>query len=164
MCTSTTVGVPITITPARREDRALLEAFFERVSPQDLYYRFLTGMKKVDKQRIDAMVRDDDDLSIDFLALDSKTEEILATAILVAENDFETAEFAMCTRDDAKGKGISWALLDHAARYAEAMGVKRIYSLQSAAHSDALQLEQEMGFKVRPSPDDPALKLVEKTF
>lgn len=164
VCTETTTGVPITITPARPDDRAALEAFFDRVAPQDLYYRFLSGIKKVDKERIDAMVRDDDDMSIDFLALDSHTQDILATAMLVAEPGFETAEFAMCTREDAKGKGISWTLLDHAARYAEAMGIKRIYSLQSARHADALQLEREMGFTLRTNPEDAELKLVEKTF
>lgn len=164
VCTETSTGVPITITPARPEDRPALEAFFERVTPEDLYYRFLSGIKKVDDQRIDAMVRDDDDLSIDFLALDSHTDEILATAMLVADPAFETAEFALCTREDAKGKGISWTLLDHAARYAEAMGIRRIYSLQAANDADALQLEREMGFTLRTNPEDPKLKLVEKTF
>lgn len=164
VCTSTATGVPVTITPARPDDRAALEAFFDRVSPQDLYYRFLSGIKRVDEERIDAMVRDDDDMSIDFLALDSDTGEILATAMLVAEAGFEVAEFAICTRQDAKGKGVSWVLLDHAARYAEAMGVKRVFSVQSATQSDALQLEREMGFSVRSIPDELTLKLVEKTF
>lgn len=164
VCTATATGVPLTITAARPEDRAALEAFFERVSPQDLYYRFLSGIKRVDEARIDAMVRDDDDMSIDFLALDSDTGEILATAMLMAEPGFEEAEFAICTREDAKGKGVSWALLDHAARYAEAMGVKRIFSVQSATQSDALQLEREMGFTVRPVQDEQTVKLVEKTF
>jgi len=161
---TTRTGVELTITPARADDRDALERFFERVTPEDLYFRFLSGIRKVDDSRIDAMLRDDDDYSIDFLALDSDNGEILATAMLVADRDFDSAEFAMCTREDAKNKGISWVLLDHAANYAAAMGVRRIYSLQSASQTDALQLEREMGFTVRTNPGDPVHMLVEKIF
>lgn len=161
---TTRTGVSLTITPARAEDRDALERFFERVTPEDLYFRFLSGMRKVDDSRIKAMLRDDDDFSIDFLALDSDNGEILATAMLVADANFDSAEFAICTREDAKNKGISWVLLDHAANYAGAMGVRRIYSLQSASQADALQLEREMGFTVRSSAEDPVLMMAEKTF
>lgn len=159
---TTRTGVELTITPARADDRDALERFFERVTPEDLYFRFLSGIRKVDDSRIKAMLRDDDDYSIDFLALDSDNGDILATAMLVADRDFDSAEFAMCTREDAKNKGISWVLLDHAANYAAAMGVRRIYSLQSASQTDALQLEREMGFTVRTNPGDPVHMLVEK--
>jgi len=161
---TTHTGVGLTITPARTDDRDALERFFERVTLEDLYFRFLSGLRDVDETRITAMLRDDDDFSIDFLALDSDSEEILATAMLVADADFGSTEFAMCTREDAKNKGISWVLLDHAANYAAAMGARRIYSLQSASQTDALQLEREMGFTVHMSPDDPAQMLVEKSF
>ena len=160
---TTRTGVELTITPARAEDRDALEAFFDRVTPEDRYFRFLSGMRKVDEQRLQAMLRDDDDFSIDFLALDGNGE-ILATAMLVADADFHSAELALCTREDAKHKGISWALLGHAASYAEAMGIRRIYSIQSVNQTDALQLEREMGFTLRSQPDDPTTMLVEKTF
>jgi len=161
---TTRTGVELTITPAGADDRDALERFFERVTPEDLYFRFLSGIRKVDDSRINAMLRDYDDRSIDFLALDSDTGEILATAMLAADEDFDSAEFAMCTREDAKNKGISWVLLDHAANYAAEMGVRRIYSLQSASQADALQLEREMGFTVRTNPGDPVHMLVEKIF
>jgi len=161
---TTHTGADLTITPARADDRAALERFFEQVTPEDLYFRFLSGLREVDDSRLTAMLCDDDDFSIDFLALDRDTGEILATAMLVADAEFDSAEFAICTREDAKNKGISWVLLDHAANYAAVMGVRRIYSLQSTSQLDALQLEREMGFKVRTSPDDPVHMLVEKTF
>lgn len=161
---TTHTGVKVTITPARPEDRSALERFFERVTPEDLYFRFLSGLRKVDDARLEAMLRDDDDSSIDFLAIDDEDGEILATAMLVADADFDSAEIAMCTREDAKHKGISWVLLDHGANYAAAMGVRRIYALQSISQADALRLEREMGFTVRTQPDDPTTMLVEKTF
>lgn len=161
---TTLTGIDLLIVPAGADDRDALEFFFDRVSPEDLYFRFLSGMRKVDEQRITAMLRDDDDFSIDFIALDGDKNEILANAVLVADPQFDTAEFAVCTREDAKNKGISWAMLDHAAKYAEAMGISRIFSVQSASQSDALKLERDMGFEVHAAPDDATLMLVEKTF
>jgi len=160
----TRTGQSLLITPARPDDREALERFFDHVAPEDLYYRFLSGLKQVDQKRIDAMVRDDDDHSIDFLALDMESGEVLASAVLAADPSFETAEFALCTREDMKRRGISWALLDHAARYAQAMGIKRIQSVESFDQADALELEREMGFTVKGCPDDATLKLVEKAF
>lgn len=161
---TTRSGLKIFVRPARSGDRAALERFFASLSQEDLFFRFLSGMRKIDDDRLEAMLCDTDDHSIDFLAIDIESGEILATAMLVADNAFETAEFALCTNPDAKGKGISWSLLDLAARYAGVMGIRRLQSLQSASQADALQLEREMGFKMRACPDDPTLMLAELEF
>lgn len=161
---TTSSGMKVFIRPARSGDRAALERFFAQVSPEDLYFRFLSGIRQIDDARLEAMLRDTDDYSIDLLALDVDTGEVVATAMLAADRAFEIAEFALCTRSDMKGRGISWALLDFAMRYARAMGISRLRSLQSADHADALQLEREMGFTVTCDPDDASLMLAEKKF
>jgi len=161
---TTRTGLKIFVRPARSGDRAALERFFGQLTEEDLYFRFLSGIRKVDDARLEAMLCDSDDRSIDFLALDVETGEVLATAMLAADREFDTAEFALSTRPDVKGKGISWALLDFAVRYSEAMGIKRLQSLQSASQADALQLEREMGFSVHTCPDDSSLMVAEKTF
>jgi len=157
-------GMKIDVRPASPSDHDALKSFFEQVSRDDLYYRFLSGMHRVDEERLQHMLRDDDDLTIDFLALDSGTGEVLASAMLGADDRFERAEFAVVTRHDMKGRGISWALLDHAVRYAKAAGIKTISSLESATQSGALRLEREMGFTTRSVPDDATLVLAEKTL
>ena len=161
---TTRSGLRFYVTPARPGDGAALESFFNHVSAKDLYYRFLTGIRKIDKSRIEAMTREDDPLSIDFLALDEENGKVLATAMLAADEAFDTAEFAMCTRGEAKHKGLSWTLLDHVARYAEAMGMRKIQSIESWEDKAALTLEREMGFTVRTDPDDATLMIAEKTF
>lgn len=161
---TTNSGMKIFIRPARSGDRAALERFFAQVSREDLYFRFLSGIRQIDDARLEAMLRDTDDQSIDFLALDVDTGEVVATALLAADRTFKTAEFALCTRSDMKGRGVSWGLLDFSTRYARAMGIKCLRSLQSADQADALQLEREMGFAVSHVPDDAATMLAEKTF
>ncbi|MGB3472457.1 MAG: GNAT family N-acetyltransferase [Erythrobacter sp.] len=157
-------GDVILITPARPDDLDALKRFFEGVARRDLYFRFLSGMRKVDDDRLAEMVDDTNDRTIDFLAFDPGTGEIVASAMLGADESFESAEFAVCTREDMKQRGISWALLDHAARYAQAMGVKRITSLESAEQRDAVRLEREMGFTIKSCSDNPGMIIAEKVF
>lgn len=161
---TTRAGEKIFISPARPSDKKALARFFEGVNRRDLFFRFLSGIRKVDDERLAQMVDDTNDHTIDFLAFDPKTGEVLASAMLGADEAFESAEFAVCTRADMKQRGISWALLDHAVRYAESMGVKKITSMESAQQRDGLDLEREMGFMIRPCPDEPDLIIAEKTF
>ena len=160
----TRAGLKIFVRPARADDKAALEHFFGQLTQEDLSFRFLSGIRKIDDARLEAMLCDSDDQSIDFLAFDVETGEVLATAMLAADAKFETVEFALATLPGLKGKGLSWALLELAVRYARAVGVKRLQSLQNAGQADALQLEREMGFKVRACPDDYTLMLAEMDF
>lgn len=160
----TQAGEEILVRPAGPSDKPMLARFFEGVSRRDLYFRFLSGIRKVDEERLTQMVDDSNDRTIDFLAVDPDSGEILASAMLGADEAFESAEFAVCTREDMKQRGISWVMLDHATRYAEAMGVRKITSLESAQQKDGLQLEREMGFELRPCPDDNTMIIAEKTF
>ena len=161
---ATHAGEKILIRPARPSDKQRLSRFFDRVGRRDIYFRFLSGIRKVDDERLAQMVDDSNDRTIDFLAIDPGTDEVLASAMLGADEEFETAEFAICTRKDMKQRGISWAMLDHAARYAKAMGITKITSIESARQRDGLNLEREMGFTIRPCPDEPDLIIAEKIF
>lgn len=161
---TTRSGFTFFVTPATPGDRSALENFFAHVTPEDLYYRFLTGLRKVDAERIDAMVCDSDPYSIDFIARDDTSGAILATAMLTTDEDFDTAEFALCTRAEAKHRGLSWTLLEHVAAYAEAMGVRRIRSIESWDDHAAVSLQREMGFTIRRDPEDSTLLIAEKVF
>lgn len=160
---TTRSGVTFHVRPATPGDEQKLADFFLHVRQEDLYYRFLTGLFKVDKDRLVAMARDDDPQSIDFLAIDDEGS-ILATAQLSADDAFGIGEFAMCTRADRKHLGLSWTLLEHLVRYAQAMGIPKIQSIQSWDDRAALQLESEMGFDIHRDPGDSTLMIAEKAL
>ncbi|NNC71490.1 MAG: GNAT family N-acetyltransferase [Sphingomonadaceae bacterium] len=160
---TTRSGVTFHVRPAKPGDEEKLADFFLHVSSEDIYRRFLTGLIEVDRERLRAMARDDDLQSIDFLALDENSN-IIATAMLSADADFEIGEFALCTRQDRKHQGVSWTLLGHLIRYAQAKGLRKIRSIESWDDRAALQLEGEMGFDLRHDPDDSTLMIAEKTL
>ncbi len=157
-------GVRFHVRPARPSDESDLANFFRSLSPADLRHRFLTGLREVGHDRLRAMARNDDPHSINFLALDSETGAILASAMVVATQDYAEGEFALATEPGSQGRGVSWTLLSHLVRYAEAAGIKRLKSIETSNDTRALQLEREMGFHVRLCPDDATLMIAERNL
>lgn len=155
-------GVPFHVRPARPSDEESLAAFFRSLPPEDLRHRFLTGLKEVGHERLKDMVRNDDPHTINFLAVDEPSGTILATAMLAATKDYSEGEFALSTRPEWKQKGISWTLLDHLVRYAQAAGIDMIKSIETSDDAMALQLQREMGFTVHLCAEDSTLMIAEK--
>ena len=157
-CSATLItrsGVVMSVRPVCPTDEPILEAFFKRVSPADLRYRFLSSMRQVDHARINLMVQVDYDRTITFLAFDSSGEAI-ATAMLVADADRKAAEVAISVRSDMKGRGVGWTLLQHVLRYGEARGFRDIRSLESRQANETIALERDAGFEFEMCEGDAA--------
>ncbi len=146
------------------DDQVALGEFFEHVSPDDMCFRFLTALRKVDADRLHAMTHVDHRRTENFLAFDHASGTLIATAMLAADAALETAEVAIAIRSDYKQRGVSWTLLAHLARFAKAKGFRSIESVESRAHHAAIDLEREMGFVALPCPGDPTLVIVRATF
>lgn len=159
----TITGFRTQVRPARPADRDALTAFFGSLGPEDIYFRFLSPLARVDEGRLAAMTRINDPHTIDFLAFAlNRPDEVIASAMLTADEGFATAEVALAIRPDHKSRGISWALLDHVSRYAAVHGVGTLFAIHSGADSRATALERETGFTVRRDPGDPTLMIAEK--
>jgi GNAT superfamily N-acetyltransferase len=159
---TTNCGLEFTVRPAEALDESALKKFFARVTPEDLRFRFLTGLTTVGQSQIAAMTDVDHRTTENFLAFVDNGSELIATAMLACDDGMETAEVAMAILPDYKGRGISWNLLNHVARYAEAKGVKTIEAIERRDHHVAIEMEREMGFSVGPYPGDPTLVLVQR--
>lgn len=161
----TITGFRFHVRPARPEDRDALDAFFARLTPEDVYFRFLTPLPRLDKWRLEAMTRIDDPRTIDFLASPiGRDDEIIASAMLSADPGFEIAELALATRPDIKHRGVSWTLLDHVSGYAAARGIAKLRAIHSSADHDATALEREAGFTLSFAPEDATVRIAEKSL
>jgi acetyltransferase len=155
-------GTHVFVRPVRADDEPLLAEFFKHVSPEDLRFRFLSGVSSVDHDRLAMMTRVDYRRTISFLAFDDRHEQVIATAMLAADPDRTRAEVALTTRSDMKHKGLSWALFEHVLKYAKAERIGTVEAIECADNEAALRMEREMGFTVVADPDDPALKIVRR--
>ena len=161
---STREGFNFHVRSANPADEAALAEFFTHVTPEDLRFRFLTALRQVDHDRLVAMTHVDHKKTENFLAFEPGATTIIATAMLAADEALEKAEVAIAIRSDYKHRGVSWTLLEHVARFAEAKGFKSIESIESRDNHAAIELEREMGFVALPCPGDPTLVIVRATL
>ena len=157
---TTRSGLRFHLRPACPNDEADLAEFFAGVSAEDLRFRFLTAVRRVSHEVLVDMTDVDHERTESFLAYDGK--KLIASAMLAADSALERAEIAIAVRSDYKDRGVGWALLEYAARYAQAKGIKVMESIESSDNHAAVRLEEDMGFSVKPYPGDATLMLLER--
>jgi RimJ/RimL family protein N-acetyltransferase len=161
---STHTGFRFHVRPVRAEDEAALQDFFGRVTQEDLRFRFLGTIKSVDHERLSAMIKVDHQRTESFIAYEHEGPPIIGAAMLASDDAMSTAEVAISIRPDFKGRGVSWELLRHLTRFAEAKGIRCLQSLEDRSNIAAISLEKEMGFVSRPYGEEPNVVLLEKTL
>jgi N-acetylglutamate synthase-like GNAT family acetyltransferase len=161
---TTRTGFRLHVRPARPDDDGTVADFFTHVTREDLRFRFLTAVNVVGQSQISALTHVDHQRSENFLAFTEDGSMMIATAMLACDAAMDRGEVAIAIRDDHKHKGISWELLAHIARYAEAKGVRTLESIESRENHAAIELERDMGFMAEPYPGDPTLVLVRRTL
>lgn len=159
--TVTRDGFNLNVRPACAEDEHRLVDFFQRLDPQDLRFRFLTAMTAVSPGQARALVDIDHTQTENLLAFDAQ-DELVATTMIAAPQGADDAEVAVAVRSDLKGHGVGWSMLDQACDYARSRGFKTLHSVQMSDDRGAINLEQEMGFRAKPCPDDMSLTILSK--
>lgn len=160
----TRTGFTFSVRPALPGDEDLLAEFFTHVTPEDLRFRFLTALPKVDRERLMLLTHSDHSPSENFLAFDLGGTAVIATAMLAAQPNTHTAEVAMSLHQDYKGRGLAWTLLEHVGRYAEASGIRTMESIESRDNYAAIELEREMGFTAHACVGDPSSVIIRRTL
>ena len=159
---TTRSGYSVTIRPVTPNDAPALAAFFVRVAPQDVRFRFLSAQSDVRPDQIAAMVAVDHKASEHLLAFDPATGTLVASALLAGDLPSRTAEVAISIAADYRDKGLGWTLLAHMADLAKALGFARLRSIESHANHAAIEVERALGFTTCEYEGDATMVLVEK--
>ncbi len=85
----------------------------------------------------------------------------MATLLIAADDQFETAEVAISVAPAYKGRGAGWTLLHHAVDLARERGIARLRSIESRANREAIEVERTLGFKSSDYEGDATLALLE---
>ncbi|TAV41740.1 GNAT family N-acetyltransferase [Rhizobium leguminosarum] len=158
---TTRTGFRFHVRRARPRDEAVIAEFFTHVTPEDLRFRFMSGMKTVSHDRLVEMTRVNDPGVVNFLAF-SPSDTLLAVAMLASGEDKKRGEVALSIREDSKHKGISWEILAHICRYAKRHGFDSVESLESRANHATIELERDMAFRVADFTDDPTMVVLRR--
>lgn len=158
---ATRSGRVITVRPVTDSDTHEVEQFFNRLSPEDMHFRFLSGQHRLSHHQLAALVGVDHRHSEHLLAFDKVSGELIGSLLIAADQHMEVAEVAIAVAPEHKRQGLGWTLLKHAAELARQRGVRRLRSIESKANHQAIEVERALGFSASEYPDDARLVLVE---
>lgn len=161
---TTRTGLELHVRPTAKEDEPAIRAFFGALAHDDLRFRFLSPLPRLDDSLYELLINVDHIRTEDFLAFADKDGErrLVASAMLSCDPDTKKAEVAISVLPAYRHKGIGWTLLDFAAREARQRGMDELQSIECRDNQGALEVEKDLGFKVDFYPDDPSLNLVTK--
>jgi len=120
-------GTRATIRAVRPSDAPLIQAFVSRLSPESIYYRFLstiTALSNAEAARL-ANVDYVDRMALVATLLGDAGEMIIAVARYArAVSGSDRAEFAVVVEDQYQKQGLARVILKHMAIYARRQGVR----------------------------------------
>jgi len=158
--TETLDGQRILIRPIKPVDEHLYGAFIDKLSPEDIRFRFLAPRKEFSHKFIARFTQIDYSRAMAFVALNKDESELLGVARLSADPDYVSGEYAIIMRSDLKGAGIGWLLMRHLIHYAEKEGLQALTGDVLEGNERMLDMCRSLGFEIAANPEDLSLRKV----
>ena len=147
-------GESLTIRPIRPEDAAAHGAFFSRLPPEDVRYRFFSVMRELSAEQMARLTQVDYEREIAFVAVRETTGETVGVARLVCEAGSAEGEFAVVVQPDVKGRGLARHLMQRLIDWARARGMAEMVGQVLADNAPMLAFVRRLGFVVHRLPDE----------
>ena len=157
---TTRTGLHISLRPVAAADAAIVRRLYDGLSADDLRFRFLSAKHHLASTDLTRLIEVDHRGREHLLAFDPQGV-LVGSLMLAADPGMEQAEVAIAVAAPAKGRGIGWTLLRHAADLARERGFRKLTAVESRDSHEALEIERDLGFKARTMPDDPTLLILE---
>jgi acetyltransferase len=148
-------GEPHVIRPIRPEDAEQHAAFFGRLSPQDIRYRFFSAMRELSAEQMARLTQVDYDREMAFIAVRAASGETVGAARLVCDHDRTEGEFAVIVQADTKGKGVASRLMRKLINWGRSRGLSSVVGLVLADNAPMLEFMRHLGFALHRMPEEP---------
>ena len=142
------------IRPIRPEDAEAHAALFQRLTPEDIRYRFFSMMRALSPEQIARMTQVDYDREMAFVAV-RDTGETVGVARLVRDPYGDGGEFAIVVEPALKGHGLGRTLMRRLMEWGAAQGMTSITGQVLAENLPMLAFMRRLGFALRRLPEDP---------
>lgn len=155
-------GSEVLLRPIRPEDQPAHKHFIERLTPEDLRFRFLGVTRDIPPKEMARLTQVDYDREMAFIATPLEGEdrgETLAVARLLTGREAVTTNFAVMVRSDLKRSGLGTAMLRKLIAYCRNRGVQEIVGQVLAGNQAMLALGEKLGFTVHPLSDTDRVEL-----
>jgi len=148
-------GDALLIRPIRPEDAEAHAAFFRRLSPDDVRFRFFSMLRELSAEQTARMTQVDYGLEMAFIAVRPATGETVGVCRLIREPYTDRGEFAVVVQPDMKGRGLARRLMQRLIGWGRGQGMSEIVGQVLADNAPMLGFVRNLGFRVRRLPDDP---------
>jgi len=145
-------GEMLTVRPIRPEDAEAHAAFFGRLSPEDVRYRFFAALRELSPEQIARLTQIDYDREMAFIAARDNGETV-GVARLAGEPGSDTAEFAVIVQPDMKGRGLASHLMRRLIDWARSRNLTEITGQVLADNAPMLAFVRHLGFTLRRLPE-----------
>ena len=145
------------IRPIRPSDAAQHDAFFHRLSPEDIRSRFFASVRDLTPEQLRKFTRLDYDRDMAFIAVREVTGETVGVARLARMENPQVAEFAVALQHDVQGKGLAAHLMQRLLEWAPQHGLRQIVGEILSDNAPMLDLARHLGFALNHQADDPQI-------
>ena len=147
-------GELLLIRPIRPSDAAQHDAFFHRLTPEDIRSRFFAAVRDLTPEQLTKFTRLDYDRDMAFIAVREATGETVGVARLAREHDPLVAEFAVALQHDVQGRGLATHLMQRLLDWAPQHGVREVVGEILADNTAMIELARHLGFRLGHLPED----------
>lgn len=143
------------IRPIRSDDAAELDAFFHRLSPEEVRFRFFAPIRDLTAEQLAKFTGVDYDHDMALIAIHEGRREIVGVARLSRGDDPHIAEFAIVVQHELQGRGLAVYLMRRLLAWAARHGVREVVGSILAENAAMLELAGFLGFELARLPTDP---------
>ena len=158
-------GRAVRTRPVRPEDAQLLLGFFERLSAETRFMRFMEEIEALSPALVARFTQIDYDREMALIATttgEDGAEQMIGSARYALAEDGGSVEFALVVADAWQRYGLGRRLMGALIEVARNKGYRAIFGDVLGKNAKMLRLMQGLGFTVQPHPEDSALRRVVK--
>ncbi len=148
---TTAKGLTILLRPVKLSDEPLLKDFFNFLSDQSLYRRFISMRQDMPHERLQEFVVIDYTKEMVILATirEGEVEKVIGVGQYGINEENRTAEVALVVKDEYQNQGIGWELLSYLTYLAKREGLLGFTAEVLVENKPMLHLFEKMGFDIQ---------------
>ncbi len=148
-------GRKMLLRPIRPEDEARLQAFFARLTPEELRLRFMVPRRVFSHAEAARFTQIDYDRDMVLILVEHGGRGEIAGMVQASlDPDYERAEFGIIVRSDLTGRGLGTRMLAHLCAYLKARGAREVFGEVLAENTAMLSFASRFGLQTSPIPGD----------
>lgn len=146
--TFTRDGTLITVRPIKRDDAGRLVDFFDTLSRETIFFRFLTNLQSLPLDWVRRFTDIDyrEDIAMVAVIRSDHDEQIVGVCRVMRCAGADRGEIAVVVGDPWHGQGIGTTLLRRTLHIARELGFRNLWGLVSSSNAKVARMAEKIGF------------------